>query len=139
MKLSTIKPLFSSLLITMLLSTGGTAYAGEPLTLKQTMKEMRLQYKEALETSSAESFNQRIETFKTHLSSAQTYDFSPERKVISLEGLKKVENFITDMPVATAENLSELQHQLQSVDQLRKEYHKKAKPSKWELFLSIFQ
>ena len=139
MKFSTIKALLSSVLISVLLTTGGYTNAGEPLTLKQTMKEMKLQYKEALETSSAESFNQRIETFKTHLSSAQTYDFSPERKVISLEGLKKVENFITEMPVATTENLSELQQQLQSVDQLRKEYHKKAKPSKWELFLSIFQ
>lgn len=126
------------MLISVLLTSVGYANAGEPLTLKQTMKEMKLQYKEALETRSAEAFNQRIETFKTHLSSAQAYDFSPERKVISLEGLDKVERFITEMPLATTDNLAELQQQLQSVDQLRKEYHKKAKPSKWELFMSIF-
>ncbi|MGB0467102.1 MAG: cytochrome b562 [Pontibacterium sp.] len=139
MKHSATKPLLSALLISMLLTTGGYASAGESLNLKKTMKLMRLQYKEALESHSADSFNQHIDAFKMHLSSAKTYDFSPERKKVSLEGLNKVERFIADLPLATADNLVELQQQLSSVDQLRKDYHKKAKPSTWELLLSIFK
>ena len=139
MKLSAKKSVLSSFLLTMLLTSGGYASAGESLNLKQTMKQMRLQYKEAMESRSAESFNQRIEAFKTHLSSAQTYDFSPDRKVVSLEGLGKVERFIDEIPLATEDNLAELQQKLSSVDELRKEYHKKAKPGTLELLLSIFK
>ena len=139
MKHSAIKPLLSALLLSVLFTTSGYANAGESLNLKQTMKQMRLQYKETMESRSAESFNQRIEAFKTHLRSAQTYDFSPDRKVVSLEGLGKVERFINDIPLATDDNLAELQQQLSSVDELRKEYHKKAKPGTLELLLSIFK
>lgn len=138
MKFSAFKTLFSSLLVAVMFTTSGYVNAGDPLTLKQTMKEMRLQYKEAMVSSSAETFNQRMDIFKEHLKNAQAYDFSPERKVISLEGLNKVESLVNAMPVATADNLKQLQKQLEAVDELRKEYHKKAKPSKWELFLSIF-
>lgn len=139
MKHSAKKSVLSALLLTVLLTSGGYASAGESLNLKQTMKQMRLQYKEAMETRSAESFNQHIDVFKTHLSSAQGYNFSPDRKVVSLEGLSKVERFITEIPLATDDNLAELQQQLSSVDELRKEYHKKAKPGTWELLLSIFK
>lgn len=139
MKHSAKKSVLSSLLLTVLLTSGGYASAGESLNLKQTMKQMRLQYKEAMESRSAESFNQHIDAFKTHLSSAQTYDFSPDRKVVSLEGLGKVERFINEIPLATDDNLAELQQKLSSVDDLRKEYHKKAKPGTLELLLSIFK
>lgn len=139
MKLSARKSLLSSLLLTVLLTSSGYVSAGEPLNLKQTMKQMKLQYKEALETRSAESFNQHIAKFKTHLDSAQGYDFSPERKAVSLEGLNKVERFVTQLPPATADNLAQLQQQLKSLDDLRKEYHKKTKPGTWELLLSIFK
>ncbi len=138
-KYGAIKSLLGSLLLASLLALTGPVSAGEPLTLKQTMKQMRLQYKEALETSSADSFNQYMDTFKVHLSSAKAYDFSPERKKVSLEGLNKVERSLADMPVATAANLAELQLQLRGIDQLRKEYHKKTKPSTWELLLSFFK
>ncbi|WP_432471576.1 cytochrome b562 [Amphritea sp. HPY] len=139
MKPPAMKPLLCSLLLTTLLSTSGYACAGESLNLKQTMKQMRLQYKEALETRSADSFNQHIDAFKEYLHSAQGYDFSPERKSVSLEGLNKVERSIAEIPLATADNLAGAQQQLRSIDQLRKEYHKKAKPGVWELLLSMFE
>jgi len=134
-----LKSLLGSLMLAALLALTGPVIAGEPLTLKQTMKQMRLQYKEALETTSADRFNQYMDTFKVHLGNAQGYDFSPERKKVSLEGLNKVERSLADMPVATAANLAELQLQLRGIDQLRKEYHKKTKPSTWELLLSFFK
>ncbi|WP_299182951.1 cytochrome b562 [uncultured Neptuniibacter sp.] len=139
MKHSVVKATISTLLVSALFITGSYVSAGEPLSLKQTMKQMKLQYKEAMDSRSAESFNQHMTAFKTHLDSAKGYDFSPERKVISLEGLNKVERLVDEIPLATADNLADLKQQLSSIDQLRKEYHKKAKPGTWELLLSIFK
>ncbi len=139
MKRSALKLLLSSLSLSLLVTFSGYSSAGEPLTLKKTMKQMRLHYKNALETDSAESFNQNLDIFKTHLDSAQEYDFSPERKVISLEGLNKVENFVDAIPTATADNLAVVKQQLSEIDDIRTEYHKKAKPGLWEMFISFLR
>ena len=139
MKRSALKLLLSSLSLSLLVTFSGYSSAGEPLTLKKTMKQMRLHYKNALETDSAESFNQNLDIFKTHLDSAQEYDFSPERKVISLEGLNKVENFVDAIPPATADNLAVVKQQLSEIDDIRTEYHKKAKPGLWEMFISFLK
>lgn len=139
MKRSALKLLLSSLSLSLLVTFSGYSSAGEPLTLKKTMKQMRLHYKNALETDSAESFNKNLDIFKTHLDSAQEYDFSPERKVISLEGLNKVESFVDAIPPATADNLAVVKQQLSEIDDIRTEYHKKAKPGLWEMFISFLR
>ena len=139
MKRSALKLLLSSLSLSLLVTVSGYSSAGEPLTLKKTMKQMRLHYKNALETDSAESFNKNLDIFKTHLDSAQEYDFSPERKVISLEGLNKVESFVDAIPPATADNLAVVKQQLSEIDDIRTEYHKKAKPGLWEMFISFLR
>lgn len=139
MKRSALNLLLSSLSLSLLVTFSGYSSAGEPLTLKKTMKQMRLHYKNALETDSAESFNKNLDIFKTHLDSAQEYDFSPERKVISLEGLNKVENFVDAIPPATADNLAVVKQQLSEIDDIRTEYHKKAKPGLWEMFISFLR
>ena len=120
--------------------THTNVHAADPApALKQTMKQMRLHYLNALESTSPEVFNQQMQAFATQLGIAQAYDFSPERKQISLQGLNKVEQIVRQLPQANAENLSQLQQQLQQVDQLRKEYHKKAKPSVWDLIFDLFK
>ncbi|MFY0678551.1 MAG: hypothetical protein JXR18_14835 [Neptuniibacter sp.] len=139
MKHSALKLLLGSLSLSLLVTFSGYSSAGEPLTLKKTMKQMRLHFKNALETDSAETFNQNLDIFKTHLDSAQEYDFSPERKVISLEGLNKVESFVDAIPPATADNLDVVKQQLSEIDEIRTEYHKKAKPGLWEMFISFLK
>lgn len=139
MKRSALKRLLGSLSLSLLVTFSGYSSAGEPLTLKKTMKQMRLHFKNALETDSADTFNQNLEIFKTHLDSAQEYDFSPERKVISLEGLNKVESFVDAIPPATADNLAVVKLQLSEIDEIRTEYHKKAKPGLWEMFISFLK
>ncbi|MGH1460739.1 MAG: hypothetical protein K6L74_08555 [Neptuniibacter sp.] len=139
MKRSALKLLLGSLSLSLLVTFSGYSSAGEPLTLKKTMKQMRLHFKNALETDSAETFNQNLDIFKTHLDSAQEYDFSPERKVISLEGLNKVESFVDAIPPATADNLAVVKQQLSEIDEIRTEYHKKAKPGLWEMFISFLK
>ncbi len=134
-----LKLVLSALSLILLVAFSGYSSAGEPLNLKKTMKQMRLHYKHALDADSAQAFNQNLGEFKTYLKSAQAYDFSPERKVISLEGLDKVARFVDAIPPATADNLSLVQQELSTIDQLRTEYHKKAKPGLWEMFLSFFK
>ncbi|WP_067869513.1 cytochrome b562 [Neptuniibacter marinus] len=139
MQRSAVKLFLSALSLTLLVAFSGYSSAGEPINLKKTMKQMRLHYKNALDADSALIFNQNIGEFKKYLKSAQTYDFSPERKDISLEGLNKVERFVDAIPPATTDNLNALQQQLSTVDQLRTEYHKKAKPSIWEMLLNFLK
>lgn len=139
MKHDAIKSFFCCLLLGVLLVGNGYADTAKTTSLKQTMKQMQLQYKEALDSQSAESFNKSVATFKLYLSQAQSYKFSPERKAVSLEGLSKVESFIAEIPAATDDNLAELQTRLASIDKVRKEYHKKAKPGVWGLLFSLFE
>lgn len=140
MTLNTCRYLLISFLCLISMATVSAASAAETApALKQTMKQMRLHYLNALESTAAVEFNQQLSAFKTQLSIAQTYDFSPERKQVSLEGLDKVDAIVSQLPQANAENLAQLQRQLQKVDQLRKEYHKKAKPSVWDLLFDLFK
>ncbi len=118
------------------LSLSSAASAGE---LKPTMKEMRLHYKQAVDTSDPAVFNEKIAQFMTELQTAREFKFSPERKALSLEGLNKVETLVSSLPTATATNLPQLQNQLKEVDQLRVEYHKKVKPGVFELLLDTLK
>lgn len=108
-------------------------------SLKPTMKEMRLYYKQAIDAQDPTTFNGKIAQFLTELQTARAYNFSPERKALSLEGLNKVHRLISTLPVATEANLTHLQNQLQEADQLRVEYHKKVKPSVFELLLDTLK
>lgn len=113
-----------------------TAHAGP---LKPTMKEMRLHYKQAIDTQDPTVFNAQITLFLTELQTARAYQFSPERKDLSLEGLDKVQTIVHNLPLATDANLAELQNQLKEVDQLRLTYHKKVKPGVFDLLLDTFK
>ncbi len=75
-----MKPL-TLLLLGLLLASPVTA--GE---LKPTMKEMRLHYKQAIDATAPEQFNQRVKLFLTELQVARNFDFSSERAKLSLEG-----------------------------------------------------
>lgn len=103
------------------------------------MKEMRLNYKQAIDTQDPAVFNEKIAQFLTELQTAREFNFSPERKELSLEGLDKVETLVSGLPTATGTNLSQLQSQLKEVDQLRVEYHKKVKPGVFELLLDTLK
>lgn len=128
-----LKIILSSLLLGLLLAN--PVFAGE---LKPTMKEMRLHYKQAIDATAPEEFNQKIKLFLIELDKARAFDFSSERAQVSLEGLDKVHAKISSLPPATKANLAALKEELKQVDQLRKEYHKKIKPGVFELLVKTF-
>ena len=127
------KPL-TTILLALLLVT--PLYASE---LKPIMKEMRLHYKQAIDASSAEAFNQKIQLFLLELKKARAYDFPNEQARLSLEGLDKVHDKVSAIPQATDINLATVKQQLKQVDSLRKEYHKKVKPGVFELLIKTFK
>lgn len=106
--------------------------------LKQTMKQMRLHFKQALDAADAASFNTSVAAMQAQLDIARQYDFSPERKAISLEGLNKVAQKLENLQ-ADERNLADQQQQLSQVDSLRKEYHKKTKPGVFELVMNAIK
>ena len=105
----------------------------EKIDLKRVMKKMRFHYSQAARTPSADEFNRHVGEFKTLLSSSLRYNYAKEKRNTSMEGLKKVETLVNSLPEATTDNLFELQKQWREVDQLRVDYHKKVKPSIWDL------
>ncbi len=129
-----LKILLTALLLGLLLTNPVTA--GE---LKPTMKEMRLHYKQAIDATSPEQFDQKIKLFLSELQIAREFDFSTEYAQVSLEGLDKVQAIVSKLPPATDANLASLKQELKKVDELRKEYHKKVKPGIFDLLVKTFK
>ncbi len=132
--ISLLKKPIITLLLGLLLTT--PVVAGK---LKPTMKEIRLHYKQAIETTEPALFNQEIKLFLNELQTARDFNFSPERKALSLEGLDKVQSLVSNLPEATKANLTTLQAELKQVDLLRKEYHKKVKPGILDLLIDTLK
>jgi len=123
------------LIISLLFSTLVSSAEIDSIDLKVTMKQMRLAYTQAMKTTSADEFNTRIDEMSKMLTVAQSYNFSPDRAAMSHQGLDKVELILNSIQKTdiTDENLAVAKSKLKDVDSLRKEYHKKSKPSVWQL------
>ncbi|RJG42435.1 cytochrome b562 [Motilimonas pumila] len=108
--------------------------ATNTVDLKAVMKEMSYQFKAAIKTESEDEFKQHMTEFSDLVEQAKTYSFAPEHKEKSLEGLNKVSQALAQLDLDLAQtSLGEVQKQLKAVDDLRIEYHKKDKPSMWQL------
>ena len=123
-----------SLFIALLLSSVVNSAEMDAIDLKVTMKQMRLAYTQALKTTSAEQFNLHMDEINQLLTRAQRYPFSSDRATISQQGLSKVAAVLQGIQqqTITSANLDTAQAKLKQVDQLRKEYHRKSKPSIWQ-------
>ncbi|PKH05666.1 cytochrome b562 [Moritella sp. Urea-trap-13] len=123
------------LIISLLFSTLVNSAEIDNIELKVTMKQMRLAYTQAMKTTSADEFTTRIDEMSKMLAVAQSYNFSPDRAEMSHQGLDKVESILNSIQQTdiTEENLTVAKSKLEDVDSLRKEYHKKSKPSVWQL------
>lgn len=123
------------LIISLLFSTFVNSAEIDSIDLKVTMKQMRLAYTQAMKTTSADEFTTHIDEMSKLLSVVQSYNFSPDRADMSHQGLNKVESVLSSIQQAgvTATNLDIAKSKLEQVDSLRKEYHKKSKPSVWQL------
>ncbi|MFO6422582.1 cytochrome b562 [Motilimonas sp. KMU-193] len=126
----------SSLMLTLVLSlyTFSASFASQ-VDLEATMKKMKFEVSQAYKAQDLATFTAHIDSFSELVATAKRYPFPSERKTVSLEGLDKVEQAVSliKQEIAAGELENAKQH-LKTIDDLRKEYHKKDKPSVWQKF-----
>jgi len=108
--------------------------ANQPLDLEANMKNMGLAYKQSVEATKLNDFNQAIDEFIALVKRSKTASFA-QHKTESLEGLDKVINKAQRAKqLANEQGLPAAQGVLKSIDGLRKQYHELHEPPGfWEL------
>ncbi|MCE2594867.1 hypothetical protein K6Y31_08575 [Motilimonas cestriensis] len=128
---------FNALLVVFSCLLSGLALANSSIDLEATMKKMKFEISQAYKTESKDEFKSHITSFSQLLQQAKAYSFPPERKDVSMEGLNKVSAVVEKITLEMDDKpLPELKAHLRDIDDLRKEYHKKNKPSIWENLFS---
>lgn len=126
----------SSLMLTLVLALSPvSASFASQVDLQATMKKMKFEVSQAYKAQDMATFSAHIDSFAQLVAEAKRYSFPAERKEVSLQGLNKVEQAVVliQQEIAAGELDNAKQH-LKTIDDLRKEYHKKDKPSVWQKF-----
>ncbi|MGR5236491.1 cytochrome b562 [Vibrio alfacsensis] len=111
----------------------GSTYAmAESVDLKQNMKQMKMDFKQAAEASDVETMKSAIDSLQAVVEQSKRGNYPPEKFDLYLEGFNKLsatlDNIESDLD---AGNLTEAKEQLREIDGLREEYHDKRNPSIW--------
>lgn len=116
------------------LFVNSAVHANQPLDLEANMKNMGLAYKQSVEATKLNDFNQAIDEFIALVKRSKTASFA-QHKAESLEGLDKVINKAQRAKqLANEQGLPAAQGVLKSIDGLRKQYHELHEPPGfWEL------
>lgn len=116
------------------LFVNSAVHANQPLDLEANMKNMGLAYKQSVEATKLNDFNQAIDEFIALVKRSKTASFA-QHKTESLEGLDKVINKAQRAKqLANEQGLPAAQGVLKSIDRLRKQYHELHEPPGfWEL------
>lgn len=122
------------LTLVLALSPVSASFASQ-VDLQATMKKMKFEVSQAYKAQDMDTFSAHIDSFAQLVAEAKRYSFPAERKEVSLQGLNKVEQAVVliQQEIAAGELDNAKQH-LKTIDDLRKEYHKKDKPSVWQKF-----
>lgn len=109
-------------------------FATQPLDLEANMKHMGLAYKQSVEATNLEDFNQAIDEFIDLVERSKTATFS-QHKEQSLQGLHKVvAKAKLAKQLGNSKGLDAAKGVLKSIDGLRKQYHELHEPPGfWEL------
>jgi len=116
------------------LFVNSAVHANQPLDLEANMKNMGLAYKQSVEATKLNDFNQAIDEFIALVKRSKTASFA-QHKTESLEGLDKVIiKAQRAKQLANEQGLPAAQGVLKSIDGLRKQYHELHEPPGfWEL------
>ncbi|MBD1557195.1 cytochrome b562 family protein [Vibrio sp. S9_S30] len=116
------------ILLTFLFAFSATAKSD----LSSNMKQMKLAFNQAAEASSVEEMRTPIEEFEKLVLQSANGSFPPEREALFQSGFSKltdvverIESKLDDDDLEGAKTI------LREIDDLRKEYHDKKKPSIW--------
>lgn len=102
--------------------------------VEASMKDMGFLTKQALNAPDAATLVSKLTELQQVVASLQAYQFSQEKQQVFQEGLTKVQTQVSQA-LAQAQQGDEAgaKTTLQSLNQLKKDYHKQRSPSVWEL------
>ncbi|MGR5548454.1 cytochrome b562 [Vibrio sp. DNB22_12_1] len=104
----------------------------EAVDLKQNMKQMKMDFKQAAGASDVETMKSAIDSLQAIVEESKRGNYPPEKFDLYLEGFNKLsvtlDNIESDLD---AGKLTEAKEQLREIDGLREEYHDKRNPSIW--------
>lgn len=113
-----------------LLLTANVYAAG--FDLKATMKEMKVEFKQAAEAQTIDEMKEPVTKLKALVNNAKQGSYPPEKQDVYLEGFNKLTVTLDSVESSLdAGNFDEAKQELRQVDALREEYHDKRNPSIW--------
>jgi soluble cytochrome b562 len=119
-----------SLLVLVGLGLSFNLFAAE-FDLEAIMKEMKLAYRQASKADTVEEMQKAVDRLDELVAKAKQGDYSPERDVVYQEGYQKLTVAFAEIDGLLAKGeLEQAQDELDNIDALKKEYHKKAKKIK---------
>lgn len=101
--------------------------------LKQNMKQMKLEFKQAVEATSVEAMKAPVLKLSELVENSKSGSYPPEKEALYLEGFNKL-SVVLDQIEADLEQgqLEQAKQTLRTVDELRIEYHEQRNPSIWK-------
>lgn len=114
------------------IALGSTYAMAEAVDLKQNMKQMKMEFKQAAEASDVETMKSAIDSLQAIVEQSKRGNYLPEKFDTYLEGFNKLSVTLDKIEAdLDAGNLTEAKAQLREIDSLREEYHDKRNPSIW--------
>ena len=114
------------------LALGSTCAMAEAVDLKQNMKQMKLEFKQAAEASDVDTMKSAIDSLQAIVEKSKRGNYPPEKLDTYLEGFNKLTVTLDKIEAdLNAGKLQEAKDQLRAIDSLREEYHDKRNPSIW--------
>ncbi len=107
----------------------GSNYAtAQELSLKQNMKQMKMDFEQAAESPDIESMRSAIDSLQVTIEEAKRGDYPEDVSNAFLGGFNKLEVILAQIEADLDEaDLQQAKSKLREIDELRKEYHKKYK------------
>lgn len=100
--------------------------------LKSNMKQMKVEFKQAVESTSKVEMQQALNEFKLLIQASKQGEYPPEKQELYMEGFDRL--LVTvDKVQQDLDNkgLEAARSSLKLLDELREEYHDKRNPSIW--------
>ncbi|NVD07796.1 cytochrome b562 family protein [Vibrio sp. JPW-9-11-11] len=104
----------------------------EDVDLKATMKQMKVEFKQAAQAEQIEPMQAAIANLTSLVAQSKQGDYPPEKTELYLEGFNKLSMALAEVDAKlSAGDLAAAKQALREVDALREEYHDKRNPSIW--------
>lgn len=114
------------------IALGSSSVMAEAVDLKQNMKQMKMDFKQAAEATDVKSMKSAIDSLQATIEQSKRGNYPPEKFDTYLEGFNKLTVTLDKIEAdLDAGNLTEAKQQLREIDSLREEYHDKRNPSIW--------